>query len=562
MQKLASLFLLFLSFQFLSAQTSTVSIQVDTKKKIGDMKPFWTWFGYDEPNYTYRENGKKLLTELTQLSPVPVYARTHNLLTSKGGSPGPDLKWGYTDVYKEDTNGNPVYYWKIMDSIFDTYIQRKIVPLVEIGFMPKDLSIKPEPYEHRFSAGSGAYSTIFTGWTHPPKDYKKWAELVYQWVKHSIQRYGKDEVKKWLWEVWNEPNIGYWSGTVEEYCKLYDYATDAVKRACPECTVGGPHTTGPGWDKAYTYLVTFLEHCLKGTNYATGKKGSPLQFVAFHAKGNPTLVDGHIRMNMGAQLNDIAKGFEAVNSFPELKNIPIVIGECDPEGCAGCSEKREPRYGYRNGTMYSSYTASSFARIYELMDKYKVNLKGVVSWSFEFEDQEWFAGFRELATHGVDKPVLNVFRMLGMMKGDRVEVISNMPVGATDIIKNGVKNQPDINALACKDDKSISIMIWNYHDDDLPAAASSVELSVNGINKDKVILTHYRVDHQHSNSFEKWKAMGRPQQVSSAQYEELEEAGLLEKVGIGEFKSVKDGKFDLKFDLPRQGVSLVVLTWL
>lgn len=288
-----------------------------------------------------------------------------------------------------------------------------------------------------------------------------------------------------------------------------------------------------------------------------------MQFVAYHAKGGPTLVDGHVRMNMGTQLNDVSKGFELVNKFPELKNIPIIIGECDPEGCAACSEKREPRYGYRNGTMYSSYTAASFARMYELMDQYKVNLKGAVSWSFEFEDQEWFAGFRELATHGVDKPVLNIFRMFALMKGKRVEVISSAPLGATDIIKNGVKDQPDINALASRDNKSISVMVWNYHDDDLPAEASSVELSITGITKPKVLITHYRVDHQYSNSFEKWKAMGKPQEVTDAQYKELEQAGLLKIIEQRDWiiSKADDGKLDLKFDLPRQGVSLIRLSW-
>ena len=326
------------------------------------MKPFWSYFGYDEPNYTTRKNGQKLLTELTQLSPVTVYVRAHNLLTSKGNSTGPDLKWGFTDAYKEDENGNPVYNWTIVDSIVDTYIQRGMKPLMEIGFMPKDLSSKPEPYEHTWSKGGN----LWTGWTYPPKDYNKWRELVYQWVKHSVERYGKKEVATWLWEVWNEPDIPYWSGTFEEYCKLYDYAADGLKKACPECTIGGPHTTSPRSEKAYKYLTDFIEHCLRGKNYATGKTGTPLQYIGFHAKGSPEFVDGHIRMNMGVQLKDIQRGFEAVNSFPELKNIPIIIGECDPEGCAACSEKRDPKYGYRNGTMYSSYTASSFARIYEL----------------------------------------------------------------------------------------------------------------------------------------------------------------------------------------------------
>jgi len=540
-----------------SQQQPTVAITVDASKSVGDMKPFWAFFGYDEPNYTTRKNGQKLLTELQQLSPVPVYVRAHNLLTSKGNSTGPDLKWGFTDAYQEDKNGKPVYDWTTVDSIVDTYVQRGMKPLMEIGFMPKALSTKPEPYEHQWSAGGN----IWTGWTYPPKDYNKWRELVYQWVNHSVQRYGKQEVATWLWELWNEPDIGYWSGTFEEYCKLYDYTADGLKRACPECTIGGPHTTSPRGEKGYQYLTKFIEHCLRGKNYATGKTGTPLQFVAFHAKGAPELVNGHIRMNMAVQLKDIARGFTAVNSFPELKNIPVIIGENDPEGCAACSEKKEPKYGYRNGTMYPTYTAASYARIYELMDQHQVNLKGAVSWSFEFENQEWFAGFRDLATNGVDKPVLNVFRMFGMMNGDRVAVTTADGMNAADIIASGVTGKPDINALASKNDHSISVLVWNYHDDNVAAAASPVNLIINGIAKDQVLVRHYRVDQQYSNSFEKWKVMGKPQHVSEEQYQELEKAGQLQLLTSPEWKEVTNGNTALNFHLPRQGVSLIQLSW-
>jgi xylan 1,4-beta-xylosidase len=540
-----------------SSLAQPVSINVDGTKTIGEMKPFWAWFGYDEPNYTTRENGKKLLTELQQLSPVPVYVRVHNLLTSRGSSTGPDLKWGYTDAYREDAAGKPVYNWTVVDSIIDTYIERGMKPLMEIGFMPKDLSTKPEPYEHTWSKGGN----LWTGWTYPPKDYNKWRELVYQWVKHSINRYGKEEVKTWLWQVWNEPDIGYWSGSFEEYCKLYDYAADGLKKACPECPIGGPHTTNPGGDKAFTFLTKFIEHCLRGKNYATGKMGTPLQYIGFHAKGAPELVDGHVRMNMGTQLKSIERAFEAVNRYPELKNIPLIIGENDPEGCAACSETREPRYGYRNGTVYPVYTAASYARIYELMDKYKVNLKGAVSWSFEFEDQQWFAGFRDLATNGVNKPVLNVFRMFGMMDGQRVSVKTENSLGAADIIANGVRGKGDINAIASKNGRTITVMVWNYHDDDVKANASPVTLSVDGIAAGKVLVHHYRVDENFSNSFTAWKEMGRPQTVSEEQYKALEKAGQLQLYTSPEWKDAKAGKTTLQFDLPRQGVSFFRLSW-
>lgn len=556
-KKVLIFFLIIICFNISFAQQKPIAIHVELSKPIGEMRPYWSFFGYDEPNYTTQKDGQKLLTELKELSPTTVYVRTHNLLTSKGNSKGYDLKWGFTDAYKEDKKGNPIYDWTIVDSIIDTFIERGMKPLMEIGFMPKDLSTKSEPYEHNWSDGGN----LWTGWTYPPKDYNRWRELVFQWAKHSIERYGKEEVVSWLWQVWNEPDIAYWSGTFEEYCKMYDYAADGLKKACPECTIGGPHTTSPRNEKAYKYLTDFIEHCLRGRNYATGNIGTPLQYIGFHAKGSPEFVGDHIQMNMGVQLKDMQRAFEAVNSFPELKNIPIIIGECDPEGCAACSETRDPKYGYRNGTMYSSYTAASFARIYELMDQHKVNLKGAVSWSFEFEDQEWFAGFRELATHGINKPVLNVFRMFGMMQGERVMVTSETALSANDIISNGVRAQNDIHGIASKYGNVAWILVWNYHDDNVKGESAKIELSVNNIEKNKVLIQHFRIDDQFSNSFETWKAMGKPQNVSEQQYSTLEQAGQLQLLTSPKWEEIIDGKTQLKFDLPKQGVSLIQLTW-
>ena len=548
--------LLFLLISNVALSQSTL-IEIDAQKPVGVMKPFWAFWGYDEPNYTTQKNGQKLLTELQALSPVPVYVRTHNLLSSKGNSKGPDLKWGYTDAYSEDKDGKPIYNWVVVDSIVDNYVNRGMKPLMEIGFMPKALSTKPEPYDHTWSKGGN----IWTGWTYPPNDYNKWRELVYQWVKHSIDRYGKTEVKSWLWELWNEPDIGYWSGTFEEYCKMYDYTADGLKNACAECAIGGPHTTSPRGEKGYKYLTGFIEHCLRGQNYATGKKGTPLNYVGFHAKGSPELINGVVSMNMGAQLKDIKRGFEAVNSFPELKNIPIIIGECDPEGCAACSETREPKYAYRNGTMYSSYSAASFARIYELMDLQKVNLLGAVNWSFEFENQPWFAGYRDMATNGVDKPVMNVFRMFGMMKGNRILAKNHSGFDSQNIIDKGVKDQADINAIASKQGNSVWVMVWNYHDLNTLTEDASINLNLKNITASKVQMKHYRVDNKFSNSFEKWKAMGKPQRVSSAQYAELEQSGHLQMLTSPQYLDSKNGNISLNFNLPRQGVSLIELTW-
>ena len=543
--------------------SQSVTIDANMGNSIEPMKPIWAWFGYDEPNYTYMKDGVKLLGELQQLSYTPVFIRAHNLLTSGDGTAA--LKWGSTNAYTEDSRGNPVYDWTIVDKIIDTYVSLGMKPLMEIGFMPEALSSKPQPYRHYWTPNT-PYNEIYQGWTHPPKDYDKWRELVYQWVKHNVEKYGQSEVESWYWEVWNEPDIGYWSGTFEEYCKLYDYAADGLKKALPTARIGGPHSTSPGYQAPNTFLRKFLTHVTEGTNYATGQKGSPLDYIGFHAKGAPRVVDGYVRMNVGSQLLHVSKGFEIVADYPTLKHLPIIIGESDPEGCAACSVDYHPQNAYRNGTMYSSYTAAAFARKYELARQWGVNFLGAVSWSFEFENQKWFAGFRDLATNGVNKPVLNVFRMFGLMKGDIVQTRSSAPLTAIEMTQKSVREAADINALASisTDERTAAVMIWHYHDDDLPAAPAQVTLKISNlpaIASRKVLLTHYRIDNKFSNSYEVWKSMGSPQEPSKEQIEILERSGQLELYTSPEYVDVTNNGLQVEFDLPRQGVSLIRFDW-
>jgi len=537
-----------------TAVGQTAFIEVDLKRQLGEMKPIWAWFGYDEPNYTYMKDGRKLLSELAALSPVPVFVRAHNLLTTGDGTPA--LKWGSTNAYTEDANGKPIYNWTIVDSIFDTYIKRGMKPLAQIGFMPEALSSKPKPYKHNWKPGA-PYSEVFTGWAYPPNDYNKWRELIYQWAKHCVERYGAKEVNSWYWEVWNEPNIPYWQGTVEEYCKLYDYAADGLRRALPTAKIGGCDITGGG----SKFLTTFIQHCLNETNYATGTMGSPLDLVLFHAKGQPRVVQGTVVMNVGTQMRNIRDAMVTVNTFPKLENIPLVIGESDPEGCAACGMSTNPENAYRNGTLYSSYTAASFARKYLLADSLRVNLMGAVSWSFEFENQPWFAGFRDLATNGVDKPVLNVFRMFGMMKGKRVVVTGNRMYSLKTFVDSSVREKTDIGGLAARDNRTITVMVWNYHDEDKIDEGENVELRISGLTASEVTMTEFRIDQTHSNSYTIWKKMGSPQNPTSEQVAELEKSGQLQKIIEPKKIQTKKGALNLTIKLPRQAVSLLKFDW-
>jgi len=538
-----------------AADATPVTLTVDAARTQGPMTPIWAWFGYDEPNYTTAPNGKKLLGDLAALSPVPVHVRTHNLMTSGDGSYA--LKWGSTNMYTEDKDGHPVYDWTIVDRIFDTYIERGMKPLAQIGFMPEALSQRPVPYRHSWRAG-GPAEEFTTGWATPPKDYGKWSELIYQWVKHSVARYGQKEVESWYWEVWNEPD-GFYLISVDrehDYFKMYDYAADAVKRALPTARIGGPHTASAG-----RLMDGFLQHCLHEKNYATGKTGSPLDFVAFHAKGAPKVVDGVVRMGMNTHFRHLDEGFAIVAKYPELKNIPVVIGESDPEGCAACGMASNPENAYRNGTLYASYTAASVGREYDLAARRGINLIGAVNWSFEFEDQPWFAGYRDLATNGVNKPVLNVFRMLGMMRGQRLAVEGGI-YDAARIQKEGVHGaRTDINALASRDAHGIAVMVWNYHDDDLLDDGAPVHLAIRGIPAQRVQLREYRIDQEHGNAYAAWKRMGSPASPTPAQVAELQRASELGATGAPTTLEARDGSAGITLRLPRQAVSLLTLSY-
>ncbi len=536
----------------LRAAPYPVNIRVDATQALGQLKPIWRYFGADEPNYAYMKDGQKLIGELGAMSPKNIYFRTHNLLTTGDGKPA--LKWGSTNAYTEDAGGKPIYDWTITDRIFDTYLARGVRPYVQLGFMPQALSIKPQPYQHHWTP-EAKYDTIYLGWTAPPKDYEKWSELCYQWTKHCVEKYGRAEVETWWWELWNEPNIQYWGGTQEEYYKLYDYSVAGIRRALPTARVGGPETAGgPGGSS----LEKFLNHCVNGTNAVTGKQGTPIDLLSFHAKGSPKFVAGHVRMGISSQLQNIDGAFAVIAKFPELRKLPIVIGESDPEGCAACQGSQN---GYRNGTMYSSYTAASFARKHDLAAKHGVNLEGALTWAFEFEDQPYFAGFRVLASNGIDHPVLNVYRMFAKMSGQRLRVESDGAIPLDEIVKNGVRKQPDVSALASLDGKKLTVMVWYYHDDDLPGADAAITLKMPGLPlaSGTAKVTHYRIDENHSNAYTLWQALGSPQKLTGTQYKELEEAGKLAALAPATTTPIEDHSATLDFLLPRQGVSLLII---
>jgi len=225
--------------------------------------------------------------------------------------------------------------------------------------------------------------------------------------------------------------------------------------------------------------------------------------------------------------------------------------------------KTNPANAYRNGPLYATYTAVAMKGLLDLRGELRVNLAAMMSWSFEFEGKDYFEGFRTLATNGIDKPILNVFRMAGMMSGDRVETVSSGQIPLDDILKSGVRQSPDVDAFATKSGHEAAVMVWNYHDDDLPASPASVQVTIEGIPTavKRVMLEHYRIDDMHSNANTNWKQMGSPQAPTTEQYERLRRAGQLELLTSPRWLDVDHGKVTIETELPRQATSLLRLQW-
>jgi xylan 1,4-beta-xylosidase len=192
-----------------------------------------------------------------------------------------------------------------------------------------------------------------------------------------------------------------------------------------------------------------------------------------------------------------------------------------------------------------------------------VRLEGALTWAFEFEDQPYFAGFRALSSNGIALPVLNVFRMLSKMGGRRVAAESSAQVPLETMLAEGVRGAPDVAALASAEADRLAVMVWHYHDDDVPGPDAAVDLAVTGLPAaiGEAKLAHRRIDEHHSNAYAAWRRMGSPIAPDRDQYRELEAASSLSLLDSTPTVRVERGAVTLRFTLPRQGVSLVTIEW-
>ncbi|HKO46434.1 MAG TPA: hypothetical protein VJV79_01845 [Polyangiaceae bacterium] len=532
------------------AQTPiTVNVSVDAAAVGVPLERVWPFYGYDEINYTTTLEGRALLGTLAAAHTAPVHIRSHYLFNDGDGTPA--LKWGSTNVYSEDTAGNPNYSWALTDEIFDALRSAGVSPFVELGFMPEALSSHPTPY--RNSTGS----LLDSGCFYPPTDYTKWAALIRTWASHANERYPNVE-SSWLWELWNEPDIPYWQGTFEEYATLYDHTEAALHGVLPRAQLGGPAVAFV----ANAFLKKFLEHCATGSNAVSGATGTRLDLVSFHAKGGVSLSEGHVQMNLGGQLRLHRLGFKTVAAFPQYRQTPIYITEADPDGCAACPVSSAPANAYRNSAAYGAYELAVMKRSLELEAQIGVKLGGVLTWAFTFPDTPYFAGYRSLTTNGIGLPVLSAFKLLGKLEGTRLPLTSTGARSLDEIVANGVSGQAEIDAMATRNGDAIQVLVWNYHDELVTSPATPVHLAIQvkeGFGP-RVRVSHLRLDESHGDAYTAWVAQGSPSSPSTAQVAALQKA--MEPSPLTPDRTLAlsaDGSFELNFDLPRFGVSLITL---
>ncbi len=331
-------------------------VEVDAGSDAGELRPIWRSVGYDEINWTYTPTGRQLLGAFASTADdgdgaerTAFHIRPHCVFCS--GSAFGIPHWGSGNVYHEDADGNPSYDFTVVDQTFDAIVGAGHHVLAELGFTPRDL-LPPEAADLTVVDSPTVYSAYEAGqWAYPPRDLGRWGDLVAALVTHCVERYGEAEVRTWLWELWNEPDITCWRGSVEEFCALYDTTAAAVRGALPDAVVGGPAVTGGGVD----FLRAFLTH--------TARAGTPLDFVSFHTKGSaftPWRVYGPTggpapelqSPSAHKMLFEIRRLLRVVVEFEEYRDLPAIVDECDAGVPAHSSAYDNANFAFQNTEYY------------------------------------------------------------------------------------------------------------------------------------------------------------------------------------------------------------------
>ena len=542
-------------------KSTPVSVTVDASKWLGKLEHNWNYVGYDECNYTHSPGGIELISKLGKLE-KPYYLRAHHMLCT--GNCHGFYKWGSTNVYTEDENGKPVYDFSVINKMCDIWLANNCKPFFEIGFMPMELSdidlAAVNPW--------GRYSEYKKrGWNRPPKDYDKWYDLIHALTTNLVRRYGEKELESWYFEMWNEPDIIYWTGTHEEFCKLYDYTEAAIHDVMPTARFGGPATCGAmSYDSnAANFLRDFLRHTKSGTNYKSGKTGTRLDFTTFHTKGAGYTFTTSPKLDKTPSIKRLLDQVRICGNVIKecgYDDLECVLSEADPDGWAAGGRFDNPVFDFRNTEYYASYTASAYKNIFDIGEEMGIDFRPM-AWAFMFEGERCFEGTRTFTTQGIDKAMFNTFKMYAKLGHQRVEMTSSRdqnPEQYNDFW--GEDSGAEIDGWATlTGTKSMEVLLYCHEDTWERDSTYHIELAAENLPfEGPYKVTHYRIDKNHSNAYAEWVHQGRPDYPVGDQYAAIKARDGLELLCPVEVVAPLDGKLKLEFDMPVKSLSLIVVT--
>jgi len=492
--KLTAILSLALAFPFAQSIAQTPEhISIDAHAQDTPFPHFWEqMFGSGRANLTLRQSYRDDMHKVKQATGFE-YVRFHAIFHDENG------------VYDEDAQGNPVYNWSYVDQIYDGLLAQGVRPFVEISFMPKKLASKLD--YHAFW-----YKQI----TSPPKDYAKWDALITAFAKHLVERYGIDEVSKWYFEVWNEPNLDFWTGHPEQptYFELYDHTSRALKAVNAKLRVGGPATAQAGW------VDVMIDHAVKND--------VPLDFVSSHAYGNDPVkpVFGDDRTIAPHQLvcEAVDKVHKQIQSSAR-PNMPLIWSEFN------ATYMNEPQI--TDSIYMGPWLADTIRQC-----NGKVDVMSYWTFSDVFEEQgvvktPFYGGYGIIAEDGIPKPAFSAFSLLHTL-------------GETSI----ATSEKDILVTKRKDG-TLVLAAWNLMEPDAQGVEKTITLDLKGVPA-RAHAVIRRVDSEHGDTFAAWKKMGSPRFPTQQQIAALKKAS---EIGPAETQALRGGQLTLI--LPPMGLAVV-----
>lgn len=448
-----------------TATGGTETINIDVNAPAQPFPHFWEqMFGSGRAILSLRDSYRKDLDKVEGITGFK-YIRFHAILDDEVG------------VYSEDAKGQPVYNFSYVDQIYDGLLAHGVKPFVELSFMPKALAASQTP--HAFW-----YKPL----PNPPRDYDRWGELVYQFTHHLVERYGEDEVAQWYFEVWNEPNIDFWTGDPKQdtYFELYDHAAPAVKRASNKLRVGGPASAQAAW------IPQFIQHCVD--------KNIPFDFVSTHVYGNDSVENVFHTTGTIPRTEFVCRAAKKVSD--EVRNsprpqIPIIWSEYN------ASYFNEP--AVTDAAFMGPWLADTIRKC--------DGLNTIMSyWDFSdvFEEQgviktPFYGGFGLVAEGGVPKPAFNAFALLHLLGNVRIPEDNNSIL------------------VTRRADGTLVLAVWNLFLPEDAGQPKDVNLVLKGLKGHHHAEIH-QLDAQHGSPLPAYEAMGRPASPTKQQYEKLTRA--------------------------------------